>query len=105
MCDVDLDGFNQLAMSLDGVRRSSGVGAARWTYQGRLVARQQDPTHVVVRVPFDVRDALVRKHPEAFVVPTRFEKHMKVLVDLERASDGAIEEAVVAAWDLQARKN
>ena len=99
---MDLDEFHDVVMALDGVRRTSSGGAARWTYQGRLVARQLDNTQVVVRVPFDVRDALVRRHPDAFTVPNRFTKHMKVVVDLERAPDDAVEEAVVAAWDLQA---
>ena len=99
---MDLQRFHELVMSLDGVRRTTAGGTTRWTYQGRLVAREVDRTHVVVRTPFDGREALVRRHPEAFSVPTRFAKHMKVLVDLEAAQDDAVEEAVVAAWDLQA---
>jgi hypothetical protein len=49
---VDLDAFNELATSLSGVRRTSAGGLSRWQYHGRLVARELDGTHVVVRVPF-----------------------------------------------------
>lgn len=99
---VDLDDFNELATSLAGVRRTSPLGAARWQYRGRLVARELDASHVVVRVPFDVRDALLRQYPEVFAVPPRFAKHMMVVADLAAGDDHAVEDAVVSAWRLQA---
>lgn len=98
---MDLDAFNELATSLSGVRRASALGLARWQYQGRLVARELDATHVAVRVPFDVRDALLRQHPEVFSVPPRFARHMMVVADLGVGNDGAVEDAVEAAWRLQ----
>lgn len=99
---MDLATFDELAAAMDGVRRSTSGGARRWTYQGRLVARELDPTHVVVRTPFGVRASLLDRFPESFSVPTRFRKHMKVVVDLDGASEDAIQEALVSAWDLQA---
>lgn len=60
-----------------------------------------DETHVAVRVPFDVRDALLHQHPEVFSVPPRFAKHMMVVADLGVGKDGAVEDAVEAAWRLQ----
>lgn len=98
---VNLDGFHDLAMSLPGVRRTSAGGLARWQYEGRLIARELDATHVAVRVPFEVRDALLHQHPDVFSVPTRFAKHMMVVVDLHAGNDGAVEDAVESAWRLQ----
>ena len=100
---VDLDAFNGLATSLAGVRRTSVRGLLRWQYQGRLVARELDPTHVAVRVPFEVRDALLHQHPDVFSVPSRFTKHMMVVADLAAGDDGAVEDAVESAWRLQAK--
>lgn len=100
---MDLGTFDELACSFEGVRRTSPAGAARWQYRGRLVARELDSTHVVVRVPFDVRDALLHQHPAAFSVPPRFAKHMMVVADLGAADDGAVEDAVRSAWRLQAQ--
>jgi hypothetical protein len=100
---VDLDAFNDLATSRAGVRRASAAGLARWQYEGRLVARELDATHVVVRVPFDVRDVLLHHHPNVFSVPTRFAKHMMVVADLDAGDDGAVEDAVESAWRLQAQ--
>jgi hypothetical protein len=37
----------------------------------------------------------------AVSVPTRYTKHMVVVADLARGDDGAIEDALEAAWELQ----
>lgn len=100
---MDLNAFNKLATSFAGVRRTSAGGLACWQYQGRLVARELDATHVVVRAPFDVRDALLHLHPNVFSVPSRFAKHMMVVADLDADDDGAVEDAVESAWRLQAQ--
>lgn len=99
---MDLDEFHEIATSLSGVRRTSAYGAARWQWKGRLVARELDAAHVAVRVPFDVRDALLHQHPDVFSVPPRFAKHMIVVADLEAGDDGAVEDAVTSAWRMQA---
>ncbi len=98
---MDLDTFGGLAMALPGVRRRSVGGAARWQVEGRLVARELDPTHVVVRASFDVRDDMLRRNPDVFSVPRRFAKHMMVVADLAAGDDGAVEDALEAAWRLQ----
>jgi hypothetical protein len=52
-------------------------------------------------VPFDVRDGLLRRNPGVFSVPNRFVKHMMVVADLDGGDDGAVEDALEAAWNLQ----
>ena len=99
--EVDWDTFDELAISLAGVRRTSAGGLSRWQYKGRLVARELDATHVAVRVPFDVRDALLHQHSDVFSVPTRFAKHMMVVADLDAEGAGAVEDAVESAWRYQ----
>jgi hypothetical protein len=98
---VDLEAFDELASSFAGVRRTSAGGPARWQYRGRLVARELDATHVAVRVPFEVRDMLLRQRSAVFSVPSRFTKHMMVVADLAAGDDGALEDAVGSAWRLQ----
>jgi hypothetical protein len=98
---VDLEGFDELATSRVGVRRTISGGKARWQLRGRLVARELDRTHVVVRVPFEVRDALLHQYPDVFSVPPRFLRHMMVVADLAVGDDGALEDAVESAWRLQ----
>ena len=91
----------RLAEALAGVRRSTVDGLAQWRYHGRLVARQLDDAHVVIRADFDYRDSLLRQFPETFSVPARYIKHMMIVADLANGDPGAIEDALEAAWQLQ----
>ena len=89
------------AEAMTGVRRGTADGLAQWRYHGRLVARQLDDAHLVIRADFDYRDWLLRQFPETFSVSTRFAKHMMVIADLATGDPGAIEDALEAAWQLQ----
>jgi hypothetical protein len=101
---MKLADLSRLAAQLDGVSERTREGLLDWRYRGRLVARQLDDGHVVIRASFDVRDFLVQSFPETFSVPRRFEKHMMVVADLEHGNGDAIEDAVIAAWELQSGK-
>jgi hypothetical protein len=98
---MEIGDLARLAEALAGVRRTAPEGLAQWRYHGRLVARQLDDTHLVIRADFDYRDSMVRQFPETFSVPARYIKHMMVVADLARGDAGAIEDAVEAAWLLQ----
>ena len=96
--------LSNLAGRLDGVSERRRDGLLDWRYRGRLVARQLDRSHIVIRSSFDSRDFLLRSFPETFSVPRRFAKHMMIVADLERGNAEAIEDAVIGAWELQSGK-
>ena len=96
-----MDDIAHLAESLAGVRRTAPRGLAEWRYHGRLVARQLDDAHLVIRADFDYRDSILRQFPATFSVPSRYIKHMMVVADLASGDAGAIEDALEAAWQLQ----
>ncbi len=96
-----IDEVSRLAEALPGVRRTTADGLAQWRYHGRLVARQVDDAHLVIRADFDYRDSLLRQFPGTFSVPARYRKHMMVVADLAGGEPGAIEDALDAAWRLQ----
>jgi hypothetical protein len=98
---LQISELDRSANRLTGVRRTAVDGLAQWRYHGRLVARQLDDAHIVIRAEFDYRDALVRQFPRTFSVPARYSKHMMVVADLARGDAGAIEDALEAAWQLQ----
>jgi hypothetical protein len=100
---LQLDDVARLAEALDGVRHSMAGGRHQWRYHGRVVARQLDDRHVVIRAEFELRDLMLRQFPGTFSVPTRYRKHMMVVADLAAGDPGAIEDALVAAWELQRR--
>jgi hypothetical protein len=101
---MKLADVSRLAAQLDGVVERRREGLLDWRYRGRLVARQIDGSHIVVRSSFELRDLLLRSFPETFSVPTRFAKHMMVIADLENGNADAVEDAVIGAWELQSGK-
>lgn len=101
---TSLDDLSRLTAQLEGVSESRREGLLDWRYHGRLVARQLDDSHVVIRASFDFRDFLLHSFPETFSVPERFAKHMMIVADLENGNADAIEDAVIGAWELQSGK-
>jgi hypothetical protein len=101
---VTLADLSRLAAELDGVAERRRDGLLDWRYHGRLVARQLDDSHVVIRASFDFRDLLLQSFPETFSVPHRFAEHMMIVADLEHGNPDAVEDAVIAAWELQSGK-
>lgn len=98
---LQISEIDALTEALTGVRRTTAGGLAQWRYHGRLVARQLDDSHLVIRADFDYRTSLQRQFPATFSVPARFIKHMMVVADLANGDAGAIEDAFEAAWQLQ----
>ena len=98
---MEIDDVAHRAEDLAGVRRGARDGLAEWRYHGRLVARQLDEAHLVIRADFGYRDAILRQFPGTFSVPARYIKHMMVVADLMAGDAGAIEDALEAAWQLQ----
>ncbi|HST18590.1 MAG TPA: hypothetical protein VLK36_13035 [Gaiellaceae bacterium] len=92
---------SRLATELDGVVERTRDGLLDWRYHGRLVARQLDDSHIVIRASFGFRDLLLQSFPETFSVPERYAKHMMIVADLEHGNADAVEDAVVGAWELQ----
>jgi hypothetical protein len=98
---VKIDEVTRLAGDLAGVRHTVRDGLGEWRYHGRLVARQLDNAHLVIRADFGYRDAVLRQFPGTFSVPARYVRHMMVVADLAGGDTGAIEDALEAAWQLQ----
>jgi hypothetical protein len=98
---VTLDDLSRLAARLDGVSERRRGGLLEWRYHGRLVARQLEDRRVVIRASFEFRDFLLHSFPETFSAPGRFAQHMMIVADLGHGNPDAIEDAVIAAWELQ----
>src|SRR6266480_6766690 len=74
--EMKLADLSRLAAQLHGVAERRRDGLLDWRYEGRLVARQLDDSHIVIRASFDFRDFLLQSFPDTFSVPPRFAKHM-----------------------------
>jgi hypothetical protein len=98
---VELADISSLTARLQGVTERRRDGRLEWRYHGRLVARQLDASHVVIRASFEFRDLVLQSFPETFSAPDRFARHMMVVADLDDGNADAIEDAVIGAWELQ----
>ena len=101
---MKLADVSQLASQLEGVTERTRDGLLDWRFHGRLVARQLDDGHIVIRASFDFKDLLLQAFPDTFSAPGRFAEHMMVVADLESGNADAIEDAVIGAWELQSGK-
>jgi hypothetical protein len=100
-CLIRFADLSRIAGELGGVTERRREGLLDWRYQGRLVARQLDDSHVVIRASFEFRDFLLQSFPDTFSVPRRFAKHMMIVADLENGNADVIEDAFIGAWELQ----
>src|SRR3954467_6906444 len=100
---MELDDIHRLAMEHGGVKRKGTEARPAWYVDDRLVVRWLDATSVVIRSGFAERERLLDDHPGTFSVPPRFESHMMVVVELDRADPAAVERAIAAAVSLQRR--
>jgi len=98
---MELADLSGLATQLHGVAERRRNGLLEWRYHGRLVARQLDRSHVVIRASFDFKDFLLQSFPETFSVPNRYRKHMMIVADLEAGDLDLVEDAIIGAWELQ----
>lgn len=97
-----LDEVDEFARSLQGCKRKGHPGRVAWYVDDRLVARQDEPGTLLVRVDVEDRETLLASHPETFGVPPRWEAHRKVQADLDGDPE-AIRQAIRLAWQSQRR--
>ncbi len=100
---MDLEDVGRLALAHRGVKRKGTEARPAWYVDDRLVVRWLDPTSVVIRSGFAERERLLADHPGTFGVPPKFESHMMVVVELDRANTAAVRRAISEAVDLQRR--
>jgi hypothetical protein len=100
---VDLDDVGRLALEHVGVKRKGTEARPAWYVDDRLVVRWLDSTSVVIRAGFEARERLLADHPDTFGVPPRFESHMMVVAELERADPEAVRRAISESVELQRR--
>ena len=97
---MTLDDVDAHLRALDGVHARSAGGRRAWYVDGLLVAREDVPGTLLVRLDGPDRERLVSADPTTFGVPPRWEAHAKVQADLTGDAD-AIRAALHLAWERQ----
>ena len=100
---MTIEDIDALTATLDGIHRTTSEGRQEWRYRGRLIARQLDDSHIVIRSDFAYRDTMLNEFPDTFSVPSRYRKHMMIVADLAGGDQAAIGDAIEMAWELQRR--
>ena len=98
---VTPDEVGAYAESLPQVKRKGTESRPAWYVHDRLVARMQDDTTAVIRVPMSRREQLLETYPDSFGVPPRMEAHHKIEAYLDRAQPHAVFAAIELAWEMQ----
>jgi hypothetical protein len=82
---IDLDGVRALFAKLDGVEEGTSYGTVAWKAKKKLVARvKEDGATLVVRAPFELRDALMESDPETFFITDHYQNYPAVLVRMAK---------------------
>jgi hypothetical protein len=97
---MTLDDVDAHLRALDGVRARGAGGRRAWYVDGLLVAREDAPGTLLLRLGGHDRERLVSADPATFGVPPRWEAHTKVQADLAGDAD-AIRAALHLAWERQ----
>jgi hypothetical protein len=87
---------------------NTGSAFEREAFAHTTAAKSEAPysgrTGPFIRASFDFRDFLLQAFSDTFSVPERFAKHMMIVADLKNGNADVIEDAFIAAWELQSGK-
>jgi hypothetical protein len=93
-----LEQVRQLALAMPGVEEGTSYGTPAFRVGGKLLARMlEDGESLVVRVDFDLRDALLESRPKTFYVTDHYRGYPAVLVRLPVAR-AVLREVLDASW-------
>ena len=96
---MDLDGVRAILLALPGVEEGPCYGTPGFRVRGKLLARlREDGESLVVKVPFEEREFLMRSDPETFYITEHYRSYPAVLVRLPRIEPGVLTELLEDAW-------
>ena len=93
----------KIGASLPGVEHVTTWGAPAIKLRGTLVAcqainKEAEPDTLVVRVPEDLRDALLEEDPETYYLKDHYANYSCVLVRLKKIRPDALRDLLHGAW-------
>lgn len=93
----------KIGKSLDGVVDATAHGAPCLKLNGRIFAcqainKQAEPDSLMVRLPFDQRDALIEEAPDVYYLKPHYEPWPCVLVRLPKVHRDALRDLMTGAW-------
>ena len=94
-----------LAAELPGVERSTSYGTPSLKVRGKMLVRlKEDGETLVIRVPFMVRDHLMKTQPRTFFITDHYAGYPAVLARLGTSDPDLIQQLIEDAWRAAAPK-
>lgn len=99
-----IETVRQILLALPGVEeRPSYGGTPAFRVRDRFIARlHEDDEHLVLKVGWDERAALVASEPEAFSITPHYENSPMVLVRLATVDPDEFRELLIESWRMSA---
>jgi hypothetical protein len=96
----------KIAMTLEGVTDATAYGAPCFKLNGRIFAcvainKQAEPDSLMIRLPFDQRDALIEEAPDVYYLKPHYEPWPCVLVRLRKVHRDAFRDLLTGAWRVE----
>ena len=93
----------KIGKSLEGIEDATAYGAPCLKLNGRIFAcqainKQAEPHSLMVRLPFDQRDALIEEAPDVYYLKPHYEPWPCVLVRLPKVQRDALRDLMTGAW-------
>jgi hypothetical protein len=93
----------KIGKSLEGIEDATAYGAPCLKLNGRILAcqainKQAEPHSLMVRLPFDQRDALIEEAPDVYYLKPHYEPWPCVLVRLPKVDRDALRDLMTGAW-------
>lgn len=99
---LTFDDVRTIAAALPGVEEGKAWGVPALKLRGTMVAcmaahKSAEPNTLVVRLPFDQRDAIIADAPQTYYLKPHYEAYASVLVRLSRIDREALADLLHAS--------
>jgi hypothetical protein len=95
---LDFDAVRRLAFLLPDVEDGMSYGTRALKVKGKLFVRlKEDPSIIVLRMPFEQREGLVSEDPDTYFITDHYLNYEWVLVRLAKVSEAALRELLQVA--------
>jgi hypothetical protein len=93
------DTVRKIALTFPHVEEGTSYGTPALKVKKKLFVRlKEDPDSIVLKMPFEQREALMAEDPETYYITEHYRNYEYVLVRLSRVSEDAIRDLLKVAY-------
>lgn len=96
---VSYDTVRRLGLTLPNVEEGTSYGTPALKVNGKLFVRlHQDLDKIVVKMPFDRREEMMKEDPETYFITDHYREYPWTLVSLEHVREDALPDLLNIAY-------